>query len=253
MGRRSNKRSREGQDRTDRPVGGVLYRALLTVLILLVVLYVAVLVLSRTAGFRSLVEERIRTRWDWPVALESVWITPALNVEARGIRSVAEEEGVQPSFKIDRMAWVWTWKRLLHPERATVQRTRMEGARWVFQEDEEGVVQPAYLAAVARALAGYVGFASDLEEGALVLDGLAGDWVWDAVDVYWLDRAGHGQGVLQGVDYVSAEVAVPGHGLRTHRLRVRTVIRPDGRTDHDVATEWFRMDRRYSWVLDDLE
>lgn len=251
MSRRVSSRAARSRNRnvsSPTHVGMALYRATMTVLVLALILYVAALVLSRTDGFRSIMEERVRDRWQWPVQVTAFRVTPRLNLEARGIETDGMAAGNKPGLRVERVLWVWTWKGVLHPAHRAVSRVEMEGAQFVFQADPAGVMQPARFAAMARDLAQRVGFPPEERRSDPALDALGLALHWDKVDVYWLDGRGSGMGALHGVTYSGSDLALPGHDLRYHRLFVDTVVRPDGGTDRDVLLEWFLLDGEHRWM-----
>lgn len=84
-----------------------LHYSLSILLVLAAIAYVGLIIAGRTAGFRSMVEDRLKSRLGMPVLLASARISPTLNLVLSGIRT-AQDDFRPVFFKADRLVLGWS-------------------------------------------------------------------------------------------------------------------------------------------------
>jgi len=114
---RKNRSSSEDEDMEPLPARSRnplvwISRFMRTLLILLIVFYSALLLISRTDGFRSLVEDRYSKKWNMPFTLTQVRLAPDLALEMRGLVTKGFEQQKGTGASIEWILFNWTWARL---------------------------------------------------------------------------------------------------------------------------------------------
>lgn len=237
----------EEQSLPEMESGGLVYRTLVTLAILLLIAYVASLFIARTDGFRIMVEERLQERWQWPVQVGSARLTLGLNLEVRDVQSEGIADRNRASLRLNRVRWDWQLWSAIHPRRTSVVRWEIDGGMFIFQPDENGVMQPAHFSGIAQRLGAWANVLPlALREQAIGPPGVAIDW--RNLDFYWLQASGTSGGALQGLKFTATEVTLPGRHLLHQVLSIHEVTQPNGQHTSDYALEWFLLDNTYVWV-----
>ena len=218
------------------------HRFFVTVVVLLLVLYGAALILSRTDGFRDLVEQRLRERWDWPVVVERAELNPALTLVLEGVGS-ENDAADGAGFSVAAMRSRWSLWGAIIPGRATVRSVEARGGAATLKRDADGDWQPAFLARVAGELAAFAGIELNGKDGdaasppsVSIINVQLSD-----TNLTWLDRNDQAMASLTGLTFKSNETQWSGRNLR-HQFLSADRIHDTGATRRDVVRERLYVD-----------
>jgi hypothetical protein len=112
-----------------------------TLLILAVILYVAVLVMGRTAGFRDIVRERLEKRLGLPLTVQGSTFSLGLDLSLVGV----SERGMTnrlPALVVDRATLHWRWPDVLRGRNWPLRALTVQGAALRFRRTPEGGWSP---------------------------------------------------------------------------------------------------------------
>jgi|GEM_PF-3244090 len=140
----------------------LLSRFLSTLTILALVFYVAALLISRTDGFRSMVEDRYSKKWDMPFTLQQARLAPNLALEMRGLVSQGFEEQKGPGVSFQWFELNWTWARLFAWNVSAWSDVRASDGIISIQRDAQGAWKPAWFSPLADFL--YTGLEPDMKK-----------------------------------------------------------------------------------------
>lgn len=133
---------------------GALFAA---ILVALVILYGAMLVISRTAGFRALVQDAVQRYTNWPVQVERAYLTPTLRLTLVGLRGSGNLTSGKPGFNIARLSTTplqWLWGSFTRSGRPTISLTEPFVS---VGYDGSGEAQPASLRKLVSQVAALFG------------------------------------------------------------------------------------------------
>ena len=135
-----------------------LYHVFTTLLIIVVILYVVVLCISRTAGFRNLLEGELEKRLDMPMKIEKAQADFRFNLKLENVATVGFDEGAA-GVKAGRVFLRWRAGWGFFPEEVFV-----ENVKVVFTNSLGGGWAPPVLASVSSWLSKWLQM--DLTQGA---------------------------------------------------------------------------------------
>lgn len=219
---------------------GLAFRFAVTTLVLLVILYVVALAISRTAGFRYSVQERVHTRLDLAITLEKAWLDLALNLHMKGLRSESIEQEGAPGITFERVEIGWSFRRLLQPGRRAVDRIVLKSGTVSLSRDERGRWRPAVLSELGARLAQWA--ALDVpagggekkpaapDEPAEVSPATSGSprpsiWrdaqiVLEDVNLHWWGPDGQTLAAARGIRLTSSQVRLPNREIAHYLLSI---------------------------------
>lgn len=138
---------RESYSDSERPgLTTLLGRFIFTIAVILVILYVGLLAISRTDGFRQLVKEHLRKALCPEIEIHSVFVNPRLRLEIDGFSAFCKSvEGTMCGVKVDHI------KLFLRPAfrpmiELEVDRIEAEGADIDYVVDSSGELHPELMA-----------------------------------------------------------------------------------------------------------
>lgn len=137
----------------DEPRSRPFARFFATTAIILVVLYVAALVISRTDGCRAFVAEKWGDQLGLPLAIGKVWADWRLDVHAEQVATTGFGEPGVPGLQLATLFVGWRWADLFTMHRFPVRRVEIVGGDVAFAPNKEGGWLPRPLDAPATWLA----------------------------------------------------------------------------------------------------
>ncbi len=206
-------------------------------LVILIILYAALLFVSRTDGFRDLVRENLERRFDHALVIEGTTLTPGCNLKLEGVRS-RKEEGDGPGdlrvasaeLELSLLSWV--------RGNGWVTDVKIDGCAVMMAIDETGSWQPGLFAGAAgwvSAQLGISGVPGSESPGA----SSASPTGVDASDTgpearrrsfpgitltdgafQWYDAGGNLLAAASGVGLVVTSVRVPGRSIHYIHLKL---------------------------------
>lgn len=227
MARRRSSRKDDADARPRR--GSAAGSFLLTLLVILLIAYIALLIASRTEGFKVMFTERIAEQYALPMTVERMWLKPDLTLVLENVRAVAQQE--DGAADLESAEWQMAW----HPWRNEGLRIlEMREAVIHFRQDAQGEWQPTVFAAQADRLAALIGAPPLSDE--LLRNGLHPlDWDWQDAALFWLTADDRTLMSLQGV---RARVAAATLVERQVQYQEVFVERPYWQNQDFSATEW---------------
>lgn len=110
----------------EEPFKKVALEFLVTTAIVVILLYLGLLLISRTAGFRSLIAERLASEVGGSYKIGKSWFDMQLNLHASEIRSTgnAREQG---QIDVDRLTAHWSMEGLLSRDQPLIQKIHLDG------------------------------------------------------------------------------------------------------------------------------
>ncbi len=220
------------------PGDGGWKRVVGTVVVVLLLLYAGVLLLSRTDGFRHVVEQHLRAAWGTPeLEIDRAWCDLMLRLVLEGIRSEAAESGL-PGFEIQdlNVSGVLTGRWSTGPYRFTALTVRGVDADLVH--DANGPSQPTVIADFAKYIGARIGL---FDKGNSVAPPLESRHVrvLDA-NIRWRNAEGQVTTRLEGVHYETEAARLLGQTVRLEQLTVDYSLHA-GREER--AHTWTNLDR----------
>jgi len=255
MSRLSGKNWTE-EDGAPRPRRGSWCGVLLVPAALALVLYGALLVGSRTEGFRALAEQRISAELGRPIRLERLALTPGLDVVFRGLKPAPDPDDPPPEPGVRAASGRMTLDgaALLEGEWAPRELILRDGSL-VFRTDTNAVVHPVGLAAAREILERILGDGATPPRAAaapsarqlreeLTADRRPPRVELTGFNIEWRDAGGGLQRALRGADLYWTPLTAPGRTLLHLQARAVEMIGHDGRRIAPFVHEELRVGRR---------
>ncbi len=231
------------------------------------ILYGAVQALSRTAGFRSLLADKLSDRLGVPLFIGGSSLDWRLNVTLEQIQTKEPKEksrdnATLPQVGADRVEIRWNWSH--HREARMIQSMTVEGARIRLVQNEEGAWAPNGLAPLAEKVTrlGQFGMLNNLmsrgrpadeeppeeDDGAQKKekqDDLLGniDVVIRDAEVSWWS-GNRQEASITGLDFLSRQVEFPGRQVKYYRVAAKEAALSAGRSMRDISFEMIATDGR---------
>ena len=128
-----------------------------TIVVLVIIGYVAALLLSRTDGFRSLAADRLEDIVGMPVHIEKSSARWNLDVEFRQLSTESNGQQNQPGVRADRVMLDWSPLSSLRHLKMVWSGAEIEGGDITFATTVSGQWEPAQLAPVSEQIAKWLG------------------------------------------------------------------------------------------------
>ena len=110
----------------EEPFKKVALEFLVTTAIVVILLYLGLLLVSRTAGFRSLIAERLASEVGGSYKVGRSWFDMQLNLHASQIRSTGNARA-QGQIDVDRLTAHWSMEGLLSRDQPLIQKIQLDG------------------------------------------------------------------------------------------------------------------------------
>lgn len=193
-----------------------------TISIVMLLLYAGMLLLSRTDGFRHLVEQHLRTTWGKPqLEIDRVWCDLMLRLVVEGVRQPATPPNLA-RFEIQelRVSGILTgwWPNSTYRFSALTVR----GADADLQRKADGEWHPPVIAGLAKYIGARIGLFSDLDVSSPPLT--SRHFHLTDTTIRWRDQDGHGITQLEGVDYETDSAILLGQTVRLERLTIERSV-----------------------------
>ncbi|NKB22856.1 MAG: hypothetical protein GKR87_00345 [Kiritimatiellae bacterium] len=203
--------------------------------------YVAVLGISRLAGFTYTIEEHLSDRVGLPLSIGGTYITVGFDLVLLNIRVDTEKRETQGSLSINTAAIKWSIMDLLRPGRTAIKHVDIQGSRLILVADKKGRWVPADLAYMGSWLARSMGVevgSVEREKGDIQSNRWNADFQIRDGQVIWRGKEGH-QASAKGIDLnVTSHMFSP--CSVTHcRLTVNEFQSGTGESLSDLRVEWF--------------
>lgn len=230
------------------PGGGLLEsitRFWVTTLVIVAILYVAVMMISRSDGFRDIVQQRLSLLAGMPVVVEGTRTDPWLNLELDGVVAGAATNRI-PMLTVGHASLQWRWVPLLRGEGWPFRRLLAQDATLRFQQDTNGLWQPfpALHAMVAPAmkLPGAVTTNETVPPVTEFLRSTRTEVVLEQGTVRWLAREPDEPplAVVEGLGLRSAVIAPLGEDLMWFTMQVERAETEEVEWLRGVRLEWVR-------------
>ncbi len=219
---------------------GLAFRFVVTTLVLLVILYVVALAISRTAGFRYSVQERVHARLDLPITLEKTWLDLALNLHMKGLRSESIEQEGMPGISFERVEIGWSFLRLLQPGRRAADRIVLKSGTVSLSRDERGRWIPAVLSELGARVAQWAALGVPVGGGEKkqaapeepsadrpAKPGASKPSMWrdahialEDVNLHWWGPDGQTLAAARGIRLMSSQVRLPNRDMSHYLLSI---------------------------------
>jgi hypothetical protein len=228
--------------RTEDPpaASGRLLSFFVTTLIVGIILYVAILIASRTAGFHYLVEERIEQHWQVPVQIERVWLKADGALVLEGIAARSDAWPAAAEMRLDEIQLRWQWRNLFRRGEPLLNTVEITGGGWTFQTDDQGIWRPTLFAGRATALARDLGLYTDADTTAPSPLDPATQIHFNSVNLVWRNADGSLLLALQEVDLRSTQTRMLGHELTLQEVVIGRGYWQD--------REQSRLERQLLWI-----
>lgn len=191
------------------PRRGCLASFLVTSAIVWLILYVVLLVASRTEGFKYAVSERLNEPRETTLSVGRMWLSPGLTLVMEQITSDNQWTMDGPALQIDEMQLRWYWPGWVLPGHQRIKEVRLKGARWRFVKDDAGAWQPAEFASDALYWAARAGMSiPDPVPPALTLMPEGIRFTVTNGALFWWDGEGGVEMALQGIQIRSDEATL---------------------------------------------
>ncbi len=238
----------------DRP-RGFLGRFVRTAMVVVIILYVATLLISRTDGFRYMVEERLKERTGAELNLGKVQMNMGMDLVLRDLAGPDLPERAVPGFQVERMTFRWSVPRFFQRGRVPLSRIVIEGADIRLVRNGEGRWQPAAFVEPVDVLSDWAGMvvpapprspAEPRADDRSTDDALSEEidvfrretaYVIRETDIRWEEHDGTVLAALRNVRLDMTPLRVPPRDLQHVWLRVESGRTADGRTFRDLQVE----------------
>jgi len=105
-----------------------------TLVIILIILYVAILMISRTDGFRGVVRQRLEMLSGMNLSVDRVYAKPRLDLVVEGLREATNAAHAVSSFEINRIEFAWRWVPLIRGEGWPFRRLHIQDGQMMFTQ-----------------------------------------------------------------------------------------------------------------------
>jgi len=239
----------------EEPRGHALRHILLTVVMLVVIAYVALLLISRTDGFRSYVESWLEDRIGMDIVLENVAVTPGLDLVLRRLETEGGLVAGEPGLYLEELKVDFSLLQIFRGIEAAVDGIRLQDPYISFKLSKDGTWQPGSLSLLGEKLAQWISLdlpEAEAEGGEEA--GSDGDALQQAVvgfsdeisltihdgRVVWWNPRGAQVGEAEGIDLEVMPVPLKRRKMAYYFVSVRTV-RAQGRDAREFAIEMLRV------------
>ncbi|MDD2236024.1 MAG: hypothetical protein PHG65_02305, partial [Kiritimatiellae bacterium] len=223
-----------------------------------VILYAAAQALSRTAGFRSLLADRLSDRLGIPLTIGGSRMDVRLNLTLEDIMTELEQGVVAPEVAAERVEIRWNWGR--EPELGLIRFLTVDGGLVRLVQDGDGSWAPACLAPLADKVSrlGQLGMlngflnrdtadaveedseadgeaeSAEGESGRAALGGL--NVIIRNAEVSWWsgDRE---VASIEGLDFLSRQVEFPGRRVQYYQVKANEAGVAGGRRMQNISFE----------------
>ena len=221
---------------------GCLASFCVTAVIVGLILYIVLLVASRTEGFKYAVSERLNEARVTELAIGRMWLSPGLTLVLEQITSDNQWTMDGPALQIDEMQLRWNWMGWVLPQRPRVREVRLQGARWRFVQDDEGAWQPAEFAGDALYWAARAGMEmpDPAPSGLTLLEEGIRFTVTDGA-LFWWDGEGGVAMALQGIRIQSDEAVLNNRRFNYQELTAASSF-GNGRDQGGVERQFLQID-----------
>ena len=229
---------------TGSPLTGTIRRLVWTVATLVLLFYVATLMIARTDGFRHLLEQRLRSRWNEPaLSIGRVRLDP-LGILMLDDLQITATDQTEPHIRIPAVQWSWRLAGIMHRDQRAFRMIRVHGAEitMTYPPNGEQVTNPfaADAAFLAEQLGLFPGERRDVSAERHWLDRSQTVWVEEAT-LRWQGADGTVQAALEGITYRASIRTLQERLVRLEEATVRHLISP-GRHERDIHQVWLSLD-----------
>jgi hypothetical protein len=243
-----------------RPLSQRIARGSVPFLLILLTLYAAVLLLSRTEGCRTLLAEQLSERTGVELRIEGLRVGWKFDVEARNVHTVPAPEPGQPGFAAASVRLNGPWYRGLFSGRPRLESITADDIDISLVLSETGTWEPAALAPLAEWLQKWGRFNlpaarhpeekkpstskgkkegtednSDKEDQPSVLEEIP--ILLTGGEITWWDAHGHLLGAADGLTVESSPLSVPDRDLHHYRLRIESGATAQGDDVENLLVE----------------
>ena len=192
--------------------------------------YGALQLLVRSDFFRAQVEKELSRLAGMDMRIGRMRATESLNLRIRDAIGISDVAGIEA--RLARIRW-----RLIRPRgEPMLESVRVDGLALTVAPDENGRIQPAFLARLSRSIFEWTGLpaptglaaaaadaaapAAEPETSAALADWIRGPLVFRGVSVRWQDARGDLQASVSGMDVIWMSMVTP-NGRRVSHLECR--------------------------------
>lgn len=233
---------------------GCLVPYLLSVLLTLcLIAYGALLVASRTDGFRSYIEKRVEQVVGMPVSVERVKATPSLSLV---IERIVSRDGLiagKPGLQVGRATVEWRLSGLVRSERAALESLELDDVYLSFAAERGRGWEPSGPAPAAARIAEWLGVfvpaaavtAQDPKQKPVVPDPSVERWVVNGpcrirnARVVWSDAEGE-LAQVSGLEADSIPLAAGRREMQYHFVTAESASRRGGVSTNGVCAEFIQ-------------
>lgn len=130
-----------------------LNRLVMTLIVLIIIVYGALLAASRTDGFRGLIRDELETRLGLPMKLQKAWLDPSLDLHLRGLDARESAAHAKASLQAESVAIQWApWESLRRGSFVPVSLTLQTGSL-AFAATVSGAWEPSVLSSIGADVA----------------------------------------------------------------------------------------------------
>ncbi len=239
-------------------VRNFIIRFVRTSAVLLLIFYAAILLISRTDGFRHLVEDRISARTNSELHLGGVQINPRFEMLIHDIRMAGAPDDIAADFQIDSVRTSLSFHRLFSSGNSFPVLVEISGADLIFSRDENGGWLPAYFSERSGFFADLVGAgvrdimagspeSQDKSSGGetdlfdIRYSGFFGEesgFLARDVRIRWKEQDGSLLAELRDMNFDLTLLRVPGRKIQHCRFSAGYGLMVDGRSFQDMRMEF---------------
>lgn len=241
-----NRKNRWDEDAPAKAKGSslrALRTTLLTLVIIVLVLYVAALIIGRTDGFRALLTPRLEAIFGFPVKVDRISLDLHFGLTLRDVRAAQLDPVRGVVFSAERIDIWWRWSDVLTRGRPGVARLEVVRPTLRFDRQPDGSWSPAPMSDLGSFIAGRLQLAVDQTNAVHLVtlqDRLMAEHVALSLrkaDLSWWRGEVAPFASAEGVTLLATPIALPGRTVFHMLLKVSRAISADGSAQQHVVLE----------------